>query len=264
MRIILKYLFFTCIIFAAISAKAQHAAFLKEGNITFEKQVNILAIMKENNRGDDDNIWGQKAIEAYENSGKSPFISSSFNLAFNGPKTLYTPLDEEIKASGFAFIQSAASNNVVYTDFDSSKSVAAKTIFDDNIQLIDSTRQIHWKITDETREIAGFQCRRANALVMDSIYAVAFYTDAIITPGGPESFSGLPGMILGLALPHLHITWFAQKVSASPQVDKSALVPPVPRRRAVTVNRKGLYDRLNKSLKEWGKSGNTIMVNALL
>jgi GLPGLI family protein len=48
--------------------------------------------------------------------------------------------------------------------------------------------------------IAGFNCRRANAMIMDSIYVVAFYTDEILTTGGPESFSGLPGMILGVAL----------------------------------------------------------------
>ncbi len=55
----------------------------------------------------------------------------------------------------------------------------------------DSTRKITWKITDEMREIAGFSCRRANAIMLDSIYVVAFYTDQIPVSGGPESFSGL-------------------------------------------------------------------------
>ncbi|ULT40412.1 GLPGLI family protein [Niabella defluvii] len=42
---------------------------------------------------------------------------------------------------------------------------------------------------------------------------VAFYTDEIITKAGPESFNGLPGMILGLAIPHQHITIFATSVT---------------------------------------------------
>ncbi len=62
------------------------------------------------------------------------------------------------------------------------------------------------------REIAGYTCRRANALVMDSIYVVAFYTEVIPVSSGPEIFSGLPGMILGVALPHENVTWFATSV----------------------------------------------------
>jgi GLPGLI family protein len=48
---------------------------------------------------------------------------------------------------------------------------------------------------------------------MDSIYVVAFYSDKILFPGGPESFTGLPGMILGIAIPRLHTTWFATTVT---------------------------------------------------
>ena len=90
--------------------------------------------------------------------------------------------------------------------------MSQKTVFEQTFLVEDTLRRIKWKITDETRPIAGFNCRRANALIMDSICVVAFYTDEILTTGGPESFSGLPGMILGIALPHEHITWFATKV----------------------------------------------------
>lgn len=79
--------------------------------------------------------------------------------------------------------------------------------------LTDSLRKIRWKITDETREVAGYQCRRANALILDSVYVVAFYTDEIHVSGGPELFSGLPGMILEVALPHDNVIWRATKVT---------------------------------------------------
>jgi GLPGLI family protein len=88
-----------------------------------------------------------------------------------------------------------------------------KTVFGENFLLADSTRKIKWKITDETREVAGYTCRRANAIVMDSIYVVAFFAEKIHISGGPESFGGLPGMILELALPHENVIWRAVKVS---------------------------------------------------
>jgi GLPGLI family protein len=52
---------------------------------------------------------------------------------------------------------------------------------------------------------------------MDSIYVVAFYSDQIVVRGGPESFWGLPGMIMGVVLPHEYTTWYATKVYLEPK-----------------------------------------------
>ena len=120
--------------------------------------------------------------------------------------------------------------------------------------------QIKWKITDETRVIAGFNCRRANGIMMDSIYIVAFYTDEILTTGGPESFSGLPGMILGVALPHEHITWFATKVEAVP-VSEAALIPPA---KGKKVTNAALYETINSRMKDWGNWGRFYMKEIML
>ena len=64
-----------------------------------------------------------------------------------------------------------------------------------------------------------FEVGDRNKLVVssfDSLYIVVFFSEEIICRGGPESFSGLPGMILGVAIPQMHITWFAKRVSAKP------------------------------------------------
>ena len=244
-------------------ATSQNALFLTQGNITFEKTTNVLAIMKEN--VGDDNVWGAKMVEAYEKSNQPHSAVLTFNLAFNGDKTLYTPVETDApKIPMMDFLLSAGGNNQVYTNLDSSKSVSYKNIYDETFLVADTLRAIHWKITDETRTIAGFQCRRANAIVMDSIYVVAFYTDMIPTSGGPESFTGLPGMILGLALPHKHMTWFASKVSVSPAVDAAALIAPKGKRKTETLTRKQLYEKLQGRLSDWGKNGQMIIQNAML
>ena len=103
-------------------------------------------------------------------------------------------------------------------------SITQKNVYDDLYLVKDSLRKIDWKITDETREIAGYECRRANAIVLDSVYVVAYYTIQIPFSGGPESFTGLPGTILGLALPHENMTWFATKVTEIPVSDKDCFV----------------------------------------
>ena len=42
---------------------------------------------------------------------------------------------------------------------------------------------------------------------------------------GPELFTGLPGMILGLAIPRYYTTWFATKVELA-DIDETKIVPP--------------------------------------
>ena len=95
---------------------------------------------------------------------------------------------------------------------------------------------------------------------MDSIYVVAFYTDEILTSGGPESFSGLPGMILGISLPHEHVSWFATKVEAIPVPD-SQLAPPV---KGKKTDNSSLTETIRRGLKDWGKEGQRFMRTALL
>lgn len=263
MKQIIQYTLFTVGLLVCQTTYSQHALFLNQGNISFERSTNVLAILKENETKD--HVWAAKMVDAYEKSGTPAEVKARFNLAFNGAKTVYAPIEsDEPKAGMMQFVLSAASDNTVYTNLDSGRSITYKNIFDENFLVRDSVRAIHWKITDETRTIAGFSCRRANALVMDSIYVVAFYTDMIPTSGGPESFTGLPGMILGLALPHKHMTWFATKVSVSPPVAASSLIPPTGKRKTEVTDRKALYERLNKRLGEWGLQGNMILQNALL
>lgn len=83
----------------------------------------------------------------------------------------------------------------------------------DEIYLLsDSLNEITWRFTDEYREIAGFDCRRVNGATADSLYLVAFYTDQIPVSGGPALAQGLPGMIMGLVIPEMHIQYWATKV----------------------------------------------------
>jgi GLPGLI family protein len=151
-------------------------------------------------------------------------------------------------------------NNIIQSDLEAGKFVSQKNVLGKTFLLQDSLRKIKWKITDETRVIAGFNCRRANAIIMDSIYVVAFYTDEILSSGGPESFTGLPGLILGVALPHQHVTWFATKVQ---QVEVGpagvAIVP-----KGKKVNYVSLYEELKEGTKDWGKSGRRVVQASML
>ncbi len=97
-----------------------------------------------------------------------------------------------------------AAQNTILTKLDSGTSVTQKHVFNEMFLISDSIRKINWKITPEIRKINGFDCRKAVGRVFDSIVVIAFYTDEIVPSGGPECFTGLPGMILGVAIPRMH------------------------------------------------------------
>lgn len=225
------------LVLAASQATAQNAIFLNSGKIEFERKVNL------HSQIDDDDAWGD-----FEKKNTPKFKTSYFDLYFSGNKTIYQPGRENPDNLKEMEWTSVADQNVVYAELDSSRCIAQKKVFEQLFLIQDSTRKIQWKITDETRTIAGFQCRRANALIMDTIYVVAFYTDEIVTPGGPESFSGLPGMILGVSLPHKHVTWFATQVSAQPPA-ASLFKAPAKGKKASYGN---LKEQLKDVMKGWG------------
>ncbi len=229
--------FVTVLALHAGETNAQNAIFLSSGKIEFEKKVNL------HSQIDDDDAWGE-----FEKKNTPKFRTTYFDLFFSGDKTIYQPGRENpdnLKNMEWASI---ADQNVVYNELDSSRCVAQKKVFEEMFLIQDSTRKIQWKITDETRTIAGFQCRRANALIMDTMYVVAFYTDEIMTPGGPESFSGLPGMILGVSLPHKHITWFATQVSAQAPAANVFKVPS----KGKKASYRNLKDQMKDVMKDWG------------
>ena len=228
-------------------ARAQNTIFLSEGKIEFEKKINLYAQM------DEDNSWTE-----LERKSMPQFKTTYFDLLFTRNKSLYQPGRENTDNNKLR--EWPAEGNIVYSELDNEKSIRQKKVFEQVFLVQDSIRRINWKITDENRVIAGFNCRRANAIIMDSIYVVAFYTDEILTTGGPESFAGLPGMILGVSLPHQHITWFATKVQTVKVADTEITAP----QKGKKVTNPVLKKTLQGSLEQWGKQGRSFIQAALL
>jgi len=189
-----------------------------QGTILFEKKINNYAILKEIYAND------PQAEANFENyKQKNPqFEVYPYKLSFKGNSTLYQPQEDmEYKSP----IGQSTSNNIVYTDYANGTFISQKKVFNKQYVLKDAVRSIKWKLTSETRDIAGYPCKRANGVLMDSIYVVAFYSTDILSSGGPELFNGLPGMILGLAIPDEHVTWFATKITIGSVQIKESEVP---------------------------------------
>jgi len=248
------------ILFMTQLVQAQYARFVESGLVTFEKRVNMYAKIQ-SRFGKSQSSFMEQALEQYKRT-QPQFKTFTYNLAFDQNHTRFWP-EGNPAASGGGFFGDDPSidmGNTIVTDLLAGQSVGQKSVYEQTYLITDSTRRIQWRITNETREIAGYECRRANALVLDSIYVVAFYTDQIPVTGGPESFSGLPGMILGVALPYENTTYFATKVDDRPVSAKELEAP----KKGKAVNYRELRTELEASLKSWGEYAQPIFKAMLL
>lgn len=233
---------------------AAQPVFISQGTILFERKVNSLAIMPVYMK----EVWEMNDDEVATDMSRrrermKQFHTDDFELHFDKTRSWYLPVAKEgwNRDSYTPFFMMTASENKVYNDFTTGAAITEKQVYEKLFFIKDSLKNIEWKITEEIREIAGYSCRRANAfLAADSMYVVAFYTDDILTPGGPESFHGLPGMILGVALPHLHITIFAKNVNPQESTPEK-LKMPKPGKKITPMNHKEVMATLTREFRKY-------------
>lgn len=239
-----------------IMLSGQQRILVKSGTVEFEKRVNRYAIFQKAGMPED---W----FEDYEDRDEQFFTSKSI-LYFGAGKTSFSPLKETEEldmissADPFPF---SGQDNTIYTDLSKGYSILKSEIYGQELLVKDSLHQIKWKLTDEFREVAGYPCRRANGLMLDSVYVVAFYTNEIHYSGGPESFTGLPGMILEVFLPHDNVSWRALKVNAE-VVSEEQLLPP--KAKSKTMNRRELIEWVTTSLKNVNTKLRNLLIKGIL
>lgn len=225
-------LLFSCTVFAQ---------YTRQGKIEFEKKTNQHRTMDD--MDEDDKEWLEKF-----RSQVPKFSTTYYDLYFTPAASLYKPGRESESAPKMWFSRSPASDNVVYTDFKTRKVTAAKEVYEQKFLVQDTMQKIDWKIMDEIRTIADYKCRKAVGKICDSVYVVAFYTDDIIADGGPEMFSGLPGMILEIAIPRLYTTWVATKVEVDPPSPDDMKVPT----KGKKTTQAGVYNSVKDTFTRWG------------
>jgi GLPGLI family protein len=135
----------------------------------------------------------------------------------------------------------------LYQNFDKNESLLTMEMGGSQINIKDSLTNVKWKITNEYRNIAGYDCRRANGVTLDSVYVVAFYTDQIPTPGAPSTVHGLPGMILGLVVPEQHFNIYATKVEMTATTVDSNIF----KKKADVYTRQQTKDRMKEIFGRW-------------
>ncbi len=241
-KIMIKSIIHTIIIFHAVllcclKSKAQIAY----GKITYERKTNLHKRFK---------YW-EDAKEWIKERDKIKV--DEFELVFNDTVSVFKPNDSNIREE----FEWATNKNTTFQYLNQNIRLTYKTIWGEEFFLKDSLSARAWKITESTRNIAGYTCRKAIWTENDSSRIYAWYTNEIVSSTGPESFNGLPGTILGLATEDGGVIYFAKKVEIiRPSV--LAFVPPKTKKKPVKTE-----ELKQQLIKDYGKHkwGKVMIIN---
>ncbi|RKS15737.1 GLPGLI family protein [Flavobacterium sp. 120] len=230
-------LFFIAALLFTTTSKAQQ--FINEAVIEYEVNTNLKKTMSNDS-------WDEMMKE-----NLSDLKISYFTYTFSDNKSIYKFDRWSPKTRIPKHEKDADEENIWYSDFTTRKMNMQKQIVGTNFVIDDSIPNIQWKITNEHREIAGYNCRKAVGKIMDDVYVFAFYTDDITISGGPCSINGLPGMILGLSIPRLYTSFIATKIDL--KISNPSDIKPITAKK--TYDLVGLKSMIEEKTKDWFKYG---------
>lgn len=208
------------LLFPALSLKAQFNHIIEAGTVIYEYKINQYERSKK--------LLGPESVaEKYRDFiyslEQNRFVLREYKLSFDRNGSLFQLMNNKGTTNYLDFLLGIPTTSV-YRDSNVDSLRMTKETGEDTYNLKDAIVPINWKFTTERMDILGYECRRANAIVLDSIYVVAFYCPNINVSAGPSIFGGLSGLILGVSLPYDNINIFATEVRLdNPEIPKTSL-----------------------------------------
>ena len=170
-------------------------SFKTEGRVYFERKTNLEKKFKGS-----DSPWARRIKEKNK--------IDQFELFFTDSTSIFRPIESDVPDD----LSWATSKNKVYQNFSSGERIMLMSFWSGDLPIEDSIKVREWKMTTSERKIAGYDCRKVFWQANDSLRIYAWYAEEIPVSSGPESFNGLPGLILGLDTEDGGVVYFAREV----------------------------------------------------
>jgi len=168
-----------------------------EGKIVYERRTNL----EKRYKGQEMNRWMKGDM-------KKPKIDM-FELHFNDSSSVFVPIESDMPDER----EWSTMKNLSYQNLKTQQRKQEFSFWGTKVLLEDSLRQRAWRITESSRNIAGYNCKQAIWEANDTTRIYAWYAEELVSSTGPETFNGLPGVILGLATEDGGVVYFAKEVT---------------------------------------------------
>ena len=187
------------LLMVVMSSLSYGQQYISEGRIVYERRTNLEKRFK----GEEMNRW-------MRNADLSKPKIDQFELIFSDSISVFKPIESDIPDDRSWFTM----KNISIQDFRTKKRTQEFNFMGTAVLLEDEIRTRVWRMTESTRIIAGYECRQAFWVANDSTRIYAWYAEELTFSTGPETFNGLPGTILGLAIEDGGVVYFAKEVKA--------------------------------------------------
>lgn len=223
-----------------IAGNYSFGQFVQSGKITYERKTNLLKI---------ENL--PPFLKKYAEEKKVKI--DEFILTFNENGSVFAP--KAATAISNDPSEMLTTKNTVYANHTNQDRMTMMDMMGNKIYIQDTINQIRWTMTDNTRKLAGYECKMA-IYRKDSVTNIyAWYAEELVPAVGPETFSGLPGTILGLATEDGGIVYFAKSVEIVKVEDNSLKYDTG---KTKVYSKKGFEEEITRQM------GNSPMVKAMI
>lgn len=192
----------------ALTAAAQ----VSQGKVIYERKMNMHKRMPP---------------EAEQMRAMIPeFNTSKAQLLFNGDESVFKnlPQEEDIRENAGEdgrrmVFRMGGADNETYKNFAKETLVEQRELGSKKYIIEDTLRKLNWKLAEGNKTVNGYNCKMATAKNQRGDELIAWYTEEIPVSAGPESFGGLPGLILAMDIGSGWITYTAETVTKSLEKD---------------------------------------------
>lgn len=152
------------------------------------------------------------------------FQTTKHELLFKENESLYRPMDEEDDmpggpGGGGMTMRFRRPETIIYRNHDTEYQIAQRSVFEKKYLVEDTLKIAPWKLGPETKTILGHLCNKASLTtetrrdtILSKNRVTAWFAPDVYSPFGPESFGGLPGMILALDINEGEVVYMAKSI----------------------------------------------------
>jgi GLPGLI family protein len=251
----------------SINAKAQ----MKEGKISYERKINM----------------HRNLPDPQMKSMVPEFRTDKFELIFNESVSLFRSVVDEEAPDPFANAGGGGGGGMrfnfrmptanTFTDIAKQMQYEERAFFEKEFLIVDSIKQYKWKLSEETKTIAKQLCKKATTMISapqmrmrisiggsanntdttantprapKETELVVWYAENIPVSFGPDSYNGLPGVIMEIDQDNgANVT---TAVEVSTKYPKKELVTPT---KGEKMNRAQFQENMQKLMQEMQRGG---------
>lgn len=131
------------------------------------------------------------------------FSTSKAELSFAGDESIFQNVKEEedirdnADVSGNRFVMKFGGGDAqTYKNYGTGQTTEQREMGPRKYLIADSLPELGWHLQPDTMTIKGYLCKKAIGKNRQGNAVIAWYTETIPVPTGPETLGGLPGLIL--------------------------------------------------------------------